>query len=273
MNEFSYIIEYKYMGGKNGNKVSLHKHSNRTFPFCVAVSVDEGSYFVEIANKRYDIKKGETVFIPSFVMHNVGTESIATVTYSHFLCSYLDVDVLTFANTECMIFKNDNIRNLLTEINAASTADALLAKIGTDKAIAELIYTLIREFGLDFEYFKMDLWFLKVLNYIHLNLKKDISVDELIRLSGYSKTRFYQLFTQIMNMTPLQYIEQKRIKKATLLLLEGKKVNEVSSEIGFSDKAYFTKKFKKIFGITPSEYKTNYNKNMEEYFNDTQQSK
>ena len=74
IDNFDFISEYRYISGVNGNVKAKHRQNERLFPFCVAVYVKKGKYFVEMHNKRYDISEEETVFIPSFD-HGIGTEA------------------------------------------------------------------------------------------------------------------------------------------------------------------------------------------------------
>ena len=40
-----------------------------------------------------------------------------------------------------------------------------------------------------------------------------------------------------------------------MLINRGKSINEISEEVGFNDAKYFTKRFKKIMGVSPNEYR------------------
>ena len=52
-----------------------------------------------------------------------------------------------------------------------------------------------------------------------------------------------------------QYVTELKIKKAKELLKLGYSVNKVAEAVGFLESNYFTKVFKKITGVTPTEYK------------------
>jgi AraC-like DNA-binding protein len=56
-----------------------------------------------------------------------------------------------------------------------------------------------------------------------------------------------------------QYVQQKRLITAKLLLKEGKSAMEACEESGFGDYANFIRAFKKAFGVPPGRYrKTNF---------------
>ena len=59
-----------------------------------------------------------------------------------------------------------------------------------------------------------------------------------------------------MGTSPMEFLREARIRKATLLLTNtGKSISEIAYGCGFSDPKYFSKCFKATTGKTPSEFK------------------
>ena len=57
-------------------------------------------------------------------------------------------------------------------------------------------------------------------------------------------------------MAPLQFITQKKIEKAQLLLVtDDRTVQDIAQAVGYSDSSYFVRLFKKKVGMTPQEYR------------------
>ena len=70
------------------------------------------------------------------------------------------------------------------------------------------------------------------------------------------RTGLYKKLTALTNTTPVAFIRSIRLHHAAVLLQEGKQsVNEIAERTGFSSPSYFTKCFKKEFGVLPSEYR------------------
>ncbi|MGD1822842.1 MAG: AraC family transcriptional regulator [Pleomorphochaeta sp.] len=90
-------------------------------------------------------------------------------------------------------------------------------------------------------------------SYIHNNIEKQISVDELADLVFMSRTAFYTAFKKIMHVSPLQYTKSVKLSKANILLSEGKKTNEAGYLVGYNSPAQFSREYKRYFGINPSE--------------------
>lgn len=76
-----------------------------------------------------------------------------------------------------------------------------------------------------------------------------------------SRTVLYQIMHQTFGVTPANYILDLRMKYAEQLLREGSSPKETSMKCGFSDPKYFSKVFKKTYGILPSGYKVSLEEN------------
>lgn len=95
-----------------------------------------------------------------------------------------------------------------------------------------------------------------ILNHIHENLTGKISVDKLSRKAYMSRNAFYKWFREQFGVTPLDYINQERIKLAKQLLSEkNNSITAVSYQCGFTDVNYFVRLFRKAEGITPGAYR------------------
>ncbi len=96
-----------------------------------------------------------------------------------------------------------------------------------------------------------------VLHYIHEHLTEKIAVDALSRKAYLSRNIFFKWFREQFGITPLDYINQERIKMAKQLLAHpGSKIQNVGNHCGFSDVNYFIRVFKKTEGITPKAYQS-----------------
>ncbi len=79
-------------------------------------------------------------------------------------------------------------------------------------------------------------------------------VEELSRQVFVSRFYLIREFKKRFGLTPHQYQMQTRIRKAQHLLLEGRSITEVALITGFCDQSHFDRWFRKMLGITPSEY-------------------
>lgn len=91
----------------------------------------------------------------------------------------------------------------------------------------------------------------RVLDFIHHNLEREISLEEMSQQSGLSKYHFLRLFAETLGVTPHQYIIAQRIQKAKQFVLEGETLSLAGVRAGFSDQSHFIRSFRKIYGYSP----------------------
>ncbi|MBQ1940250.1 MAG: response regulator, partial [Alistipes sp.] len=83
----------------------------------------------------------------------------------------------------------------------------------------------------------------------------EFTIDEFASMMGLGRTVFYRKTRGVTGYAPNEYIRIVRMKKAAELLRENRyKVAEVSYQVGINDPFYFSKCFKRQFGVSPSAY-------------------
>ena len=83
----------------------------------------------------------------------------------------------------------------------------------------------------------------------------EFSVEELCRDVGMSRMQLYRKLKALTGLSANEFIRTMRLKRAAQLLEQNQlTVAEVTYEVGFSDLPYFRECFKKMFGVTPSQY-------------------
>lgn len=103
----------------------------------------------------------------------------------------------------------------------------------------------------------------KVQDYIEANLERDLSLDVLADISGFSKFHFCRIFRGITKETLMSYINRVRLESAISILLHNPtmSITEIAMQFGFSDSAVFARSFKKYYGISATEIRRQYSKN------------
>jgi signal transduction histidine kinase/DNA-binding response OmpR family regulator len=83
----------------------------------------------------------------------------------------------------------------------------------------------------------------------------DFDVTMIVEKIGMSKTVLYKKVNALINISIADLIKTVRLKKAALLLETNQiSIAEVAFSVGFNDRKYFSKEFKKLFQMSPSEY-------------------
>lgn len=96
----------------------------------------------------------------------------------------------------------------------------------------------------------------KVMRWLEDNVSDaEVTVDQLATYVGMGRTSMYNKIKGLTGKSPVELIQEFRMEKATYYLKSGQySVSETSYKVGFSDPGYFSRSFKKHFGISPAEY-------------------
>jgi AraC-like DNA-binding protein len=96
----------------------------------------------------------------------------------------------------------------------------------------------------------------KALHHLHENFSKPVTLVELSRMAGMSRTSFATRFQRAVGQAPIRYLITLRLTQAKLLLVESTlTISEVAYRVGFEDQGYFTRAFKKLSGATPTDFR------------------
>ncbi len=92
--------------------------------------------------------------------------------------------------------------------------------------------------------------------FLENNYIEDVSVKELARMSNMCETGFRAKFHKIKGMSPIEYKNYLRIKRAAELLKnEEYTISAIAETVNIPDICYFSKLFKRHIGVSPREYK------------------
>ena len=97
----------------------------------------------------------------------------------------------------------------------------------------------------------------KALDMVEKNLSNpEYSIEDLSRDMCMSRATLYRKITSITGSSPSDFVKNVRLRKAAELLKEGGlTIAEIADQVGFNTPSYFTKSFKKLFGVLPTQYK------------------
>jgi|HigsolmetaAR206D_1030411.scaffolds.fasta_scaffold11002_2 Transcriptional regulator containing an amidase domain and an AraC-type DNA-binding HTH domain len=91
-----------------------------------------------------------------------------------------------------------------------------------------------------------------VRNYVLSSLQRPVSVEEIARHKGMSRSHFSHYFKQTTGFTPIQFIQRIRLEEATRLLLQtNDSIATIAQATGFANANHFCKVFRQRFHLSP----------------------
>lgn len=238
------------------------------------IRILEGSFEISLNNNTYTLNKGDAVFINTETVHqgipkncvyecivfHIDFLFIDTFECSSFINSVLNGDYIIkefipHDDYECVSAVNEIFKSLKTQsigykfqtISAFYKFFAIIVnknlyalsdgntKIQTDKNILKLK---------------------RFLSFIRENYDKQISLEDISKVSEMSPKYFGSFFKNMTGKTPIEYLNEYRIEKASHKLLSTDlNVTDIAFSCGFCDLSYFIKTFKKIKGCSPRRFR------------------
>ncbi|HAT02452.1 MAG TPA: AraC family transcriptional regulator [Oribacterium sp.] len=97
--------------------------------------------------------------------------------------------------------------------------------------------------------------FSSLLTYIDQNYHEDLTLEKAADYVGFSKFHFLRLFKEFTGFTFHEYVIRKRIHAAERLLATPKSITDIAFETGFNSINAFSRSFRQITGMSPTEYR------------------
>lgn len=225
---------------------SCHLHSHDCWEMILQLS---GSATSQIGENTYISRPGDILIIPPGVPHDGCSEEPYTDMYLQ--CDHLDIsDVRKLHDQDGAILVLMNLLHKAfteNETHHGRVEEGLLNAIRTylEKYIASGNSKLISDLK----------------NEMYRNLSSPVfSVSQAVRNTGYHEDHVRRRFKEETGLTPLAYLTNMRLTYAQGLLLQENYVSivDVAEKCGFGDSFYFSRLFKKQFGMSPLNYRLTY---------------
>ena len=98
-----------------------------------------------------------------------------------------------------------------------------------------------------------------MMQYIHDNYSGQITLDDIAGTVLISKSSVLNIFRIYLHTSPINYVVEYRLKRASKLLVDTENsVCAIAHETGFENIGYFCRRFKKLYGVTPINYRKYY---------------
>ena len=99
----------------------------------------------------------------------------------------------------------------------------------------------------------------QAMTYLIEHYNTNVTIKKLAHIANMSESNFYLVFKKQYGCSPISYLNHYRLSiAANMILNDNKNISEISYSVGINDPLYFSKLFKKTFGISPRDYKQTY---------------
>lgn len=256
----------------SNNILNLHWHDEIEF-----ILIVDGNVIFQIENNKYNVNAGDILIIGSGEIHSICKNSNDHCTFKSII---FNPEMLSSKSSDSIQVKFINplinnqielprylsgknidevlIRNYLSEL-----FDVLDNKEMNYELMAKSLLYMIFSKVMKFTKSKSDSISMdtikKILNYIHLNYNKPLTINDLATEANLSQGYFCRLFKKHTFKTPIDYINHYRITKSQELLINtDMKISDICYEVGFNNLSYFISLFKNVTSETPAQFRKKY---------------
>ena len=272
--EYPFCYYYEDIWDFDFHCIDWHWHPEVEF-----VYVQQGKADFLVGGNRYVLSSGDGIFINSQVIHRFEATDSAIIPnivfspvllvpqgsliYSRYIRPIIE------STTECVIFSaEETVHHCIIE-----TMRSIFAVQGSGTAsemkTAELLLKLWRflyESILITDCGSMSVHSAQtqaklqiMMQYIHDNYSGQITLDDIARTVLISKSSVLNIFRTYLHTSPINYVVEYRLKRASKLLVDTENsVCTIAHETGFENIGYFCRRFKKLYGVTPINYRKYY---------------
>lgn len=235
-------------------KVSAwHHYEMAPAPIERFVYIVKGKARFFLEHQEFEAEGSDMIFLPGKTAYRSEWQEDSEFMVVDLLLRDIEGQVICFDEAPGVLFHDTHraYRGLLEELSAIAAGDGPFDWLER----LSLSFKFLCEVARDTNRNESDERFLKIkpaLSYLEHGFARDFSVEELAKLCCLSVGSFRRLFSEYTGLSPVEYRNRLRIRKATALLKTKKyTVGEVAEAVGVDDIKYFSKLFKRYTGFSP----------------------
>lgn len=229
----------------------------------LVMAVLEGVLHVEQYNRHYRLEAGQGILLKLTDAHQYYSDSkeVAKVFWLHFRGKPLDRLMLRLGESEQLPYCFDSvplepdIRALFAQVREHDEALELQVSAGVYalvlKALRAPLLHAIREMGGPGHALVS-----RTRTYIDDHLCEELTLEQLSAQAQINKYYLCRLFRTYLGMAPMHYVLRRKILLSQKMLENSDlTVSAIASTLHFSDQSHFSKTFKQLIGLSPSQYR------------------
>ena len=235
-------FEFEYIESKIDHPILWESHCHAQYEM---IAVVDGDITVMLEGQKYRLQKNQIIIIPPLFYHSVtanGEGSYRRITALFGIDAIPSVLQDEFTNqgrnTDIDASRIDKIKEICQKKDASFYAPLLQSlMIETFYDALQIPQTITK--------IETDEFLQKAFEYIDLHLHEKILLDDIAKYTSRSKSSFCHLFEAKMNISPKQYILQKKLALANKLMDEGVPRTVVAMQVGYENYSNFYRLYRK----------------------------
>ena len=244
-------------------KSIMHTHHFTELLFVVN---GEGSF--SFNQQHSPLRPGDLVIIPPYTEHTERSSKDCPLEY--YVLGIDGISFLSQKDQECaQVFCNFEHDSSIHELFRQMLYEIRTAQYGSQTICQHLLEILILKIiraqqliPVSINSIRMTKECAQIKEYLDSNYAEHITLDTLTSLTHMNKYYMAHSFTKYAGLSPIQYLNQIRLKRAQYLLeTTNYSISDIASSTGFSSQSYFTQIFRKNFQMTPVKYRQEHTSN------------
>lgn len=227
----------------------------------------DGKGYVTLSKKSYELTPNSYFIVPKGVPHHYGTTESDpwSIYWVHFTGDYADVLYSRYtrdAEPEVLTIPYDEQRiSLFNLVYSILESSYNLRNIElTNIKLLQFLASFIYHEEMYPSYYTAD-HISSSIKFMKENLNRCFSINELAAKLNFSVSHYSDLFKKKTGFSPMHYFNQLKIQKSCqYLYFTDMNIKEICVQVGFDDPYYFSRMFKKLMGLSPAKYRSNYKK-------------
>lgn len=229
-------------------------YDSRPVCFCMLITAESGEFLFRTGGQEFRITPGKVLFVPEFQEYYYENEGPYHANILEVKGCHLTSILSSLKLEKAFLMEMDEtymlrMRRIGERTDTADRTEFL--------RLMELTYGLIAELALKKRQRQTDsnTPLARILEFLENDLERKITIAELMRHTGLSKSGITALMRKHLDITPMRYRMNRKMERAIYLLQTGLSIKEISQRLGYSNQFHFSSDFRKFTSSAPRDYR------------------